>query len=293
MSSEVLHTCTACGRSNFTTRGLRAHVCRPDRSPSPMPKSSLSPAKAPAVIDLEPAAPALAVAAPDPWAKARRFVEAATLFQRASLAAQIMAGLELLALHKIWGVQRGGDRRSKPHDVALIQPWSVAVKKQLGISDQTAGRWMEMARAARPRLSKGDLDLGALLEKHPGALTPAEQELLKKAVHKISDGRTQMEFLLECGVTKAAQGSGSGKQKATTTETTATNEDNPEPATPAASPLPAGWEEQTHGLHKILTSALEHAWWKECDLPALQSVHGNLLDLSAQIAEAIKGRARK
>ena len=107
-----------------------------------------------------------------------------------------MAGLGLLELHK--GYQRGGDRKSNTHDASLI--WPEVVKRELGISHDTARRWMDMARAARPRLTKGDIDLGRILEKHPGALTPAEQELLKTAVHKISDGKTQMEFLLECGV---------------------------------------------------------------------------------------------
>jgi|GEM_PF-3428420 len=157
------------------------------------------------------------------WQRAKRYVESATLFQRASLAAQIMAGVELTALHKAWGVGRGGNRRSKPHSVALIPSWAEAVKTQLGISDQTAGRWMEMAAAAKKRLSKGDLDLGALLEKHPGALTPAEQELLKQAVHRISDGRTQLEFLLECGGVKPGQGIAvmrDGPQRSTTATTT-------------------------------------------------------------------------
>lgn len=38
--AEPLHTCPKCGRKNFTTRGLKAHVCRPDRNPSPMAKTS-------------------------------------------------------------------------------------------------------------------------------------------------------------------------------------------------------------------------------------------------------------
>jgi hypothetical protein len=150
--------------------------------------------------DLVPA-PATGLATVDPvagqWARARSYVEAATLFQRASLAAQIMAGMELLELHKGYA---GAGRRKFSHDVKIS--WEDAVKQELGISYQTAYRWMGMAKAARPRLTKGDIDLGRLLEKHPAALTPAERELLKKAVHKISDGQTQMEFLLSCGVSK-------------------------------------------------------------------------------------------
>lgn len=41
---ETLHTCPRCGRANFTTRGLKAHVCRPERGPGPR---SASPAVLP------------------------------------------------------------------------------------------------------------------------------------------------------------------------------------------------------------------------------------------------------
>jgi hypothetical protein len=159
----------------------------------------------------------------DEWARARRFVEAATLFQRASLAAQVMAGLVLDDLKK--GFPHGGGRAnagrrlfpaqtrakaSSPQHADLIllpvpavgekrETWEQAIRERRNISPDTAARWMEMGRAARTRLGKGDIELGAILEKHPGALTAAEQELLKRAVRRISDGRTQMEFMLECG----------------------------------------------------------------------------------------------
>ena len=212
---NALVTCPDCGTPNFSPRGLKAHrgnlncqrrlTAAAEAAADALPATRFSPLTTPSkpmskalaktsptTIDIEPAA-----AAPDPWAKARLFVEHATLFQRASLAAQIMAGFELLALHKSLGMRQGKrSDRNFPHSAGS---WEKAVKTELGISADTASRWMGMAKEAKPRLSKGDLDLGAILEKHPGALTPAEQELLKKAVHKISDGRTQMEFLIDCG----------------------------------------------------------------------------------------------
>ena len=313
MSAEILHTCPSCGRGNFTERGLRTHRCerRPDRPSgsslpapiSPLPAMSKAHPKAPlspAVIEIEPAPGAVQV---DPWAKARRLVEAATLFQRASLAAQILAGLELLTLHKTWGVKRGGDRKSgskphdvaliggegaKPHGVALIPKWSDAVKKHLGISDQTAARWMEMAKAAKPRLSKSDLDLGSILEKNPGALTPAEQELLKKAVHKISDGRTQMEFLLECGVTKASQGSGAKGGNTRGGGAGGDNNDGEagEPAVPAD-----GWEPRAKGLNNLLVEALGDNPWNECNEAERRILHGNLIDAAKAVAATLKPKA--
>ncbi len=37
--TELLHNCPNCGRENFTARGLKAHVCRPDRAAAPSPMS--------------------------------------------------------------------------------------------------------------------------------------------------------------------------------------------------------------------------------------------------------------
>lgn len=185
-----------------------------------MPKAALKLSRKPAgdVIDIAPAANPLAAR----WAKAKRFIEAATLFQRASLAGQIMAGLELGELHKIYESQGRRSDLTSSHNVTKLS-WEEALEKEVGISRMTAWRWMEMGRAARPRLAKSDLELGAILEKNPGSLTAAEQELLKKAVHKISDGKTQLEFMLEAGVTKAAQGSAAkgGKLTAGTPAATA------------------------------------------------------------------------
>ena len=149
------------------------------------------------------------------WKLARRYIDGAAFFQRASLASQIMAGFVLLELRKKWGVQQGGDRKSaafqksKPHDGVLIfESWDVAVKRNLGVSASTGYRFMDMAKGTQKRLPKGDTGLRNILARYPGMVTPAELELLEKAVDKISNGQTQTEFLLECGITKAPQGSG-------------------------------------------------------------------------------------
>jgi hypothetical protein len=149
-ADEILYACPLCHRSGFTKRGLLAHRCeaKADRAglsgheyakaivtqskaftssarhsdsnagslslSLPMPKTALSASEPP--LEIEPAAAVSTVVVvdppADPWAKARRYVEAATLFQRASLAAQIMAGLELDALHKKLGM-RSGKRTDK------------------------------------------------------------------------------------------------------------------------------------------------------------------------------------
>jgi hypothetical protein len=65
-----------------------------------------------------------------------------------------------------------------------------------------------MAKVARPRLKKAGIDLAdlQLLELNPTKLLPAQREALTKAVHKITDGKTQTEFLIEEGIMKVPQG---------------------------------------------------------------------------------------
>jgi len=281
---EVLHTCPRCGRKNFTTRGLKAHVC-----------------KGPQIVTFEVVEPSRALALPDKpdpiaeqWAKARRYVEAATLFQRASLAAQIMAGFVLLDLFKGFRETRGGDHKSSRylvenqkfhsetfdfHPPVTVSEkrelWEEAVKRELAISKVTAWRWMEMARAAKSRLTKGDIDLAAILEKNPGAITPAEQELLKRAVHKISDARTQMEFLLECGVTKAppAYHGGGGAHD--------TADDDGEPPAKSAQELCMEILEQLALARK---GACDHAVWMQMSRQQHDDLKDAFDDADAQIA---------
>ena len=269
----------------------------PNPSLSPMPKTSLTVLPtAPETIDIEPAAPAV-----DGWQKVRRYAEHAALFQRASLACQIMAGFELIALRDATKRQgkrsdtSSGSRKKLAANTSGSRNNSgegflAEVQKLGGISQSTAYEWMEMAKVAKPRLAKGDLDLAVILEKNPGALSPAEQELLKKAVHKISDGRKQMEFLLECGAIKAPQGS-AAKGGNTTRALPAAEGEATAPAQPA-SHLPAGWEDQSVSLNRIVLSALQGHWWKECDQAARRELHGNLIDLAREISDTLKQEPR-
>lgn len=211
----------------------------------------------------------------DRWQRARNYVEGAALFQRASLAAQIMAGFELAELNKIYNRQGKRSDLTLSHDDTKLS-WEEALKQHLGIGKMTAWRWMEMAKAAKPRLAKSDLQLGAILEKHPGALTGPEQELLRHAVHKISDGRTQMEFMLEEGIIKAPQGSGAkggntGGRQATNVEV-----------------LAEGQREQTRLLINLLTEALTDRPWNPADEADRRKLHGLLIDTASAVKETLR-----
>lgn len=146
-------------------------------------------------------------------------------FARASLAMQVMCGITLREIKRQSPYTQG--RRAlpgkKPHDAGFSEngpemgvsvasdpfagfpTWETFLKGTAGISADTAGRWMAMAEAALPRLRKldgwGDM-IQSLLDRPISNLAPDEVAMLSKAVAKITDGRTQLDFLAELGIVK-------------------------------------------------------------------------------------------
>lgn len=158
----------------------------------------------------------------------RQYATQSDRFARASLAMQVMAGFELLEIKAQSPYTRGGRRtpKSNPHDAGLTKnaqdsallaktapsnpfegwpTWETFLHQALGISADTAGRWMAMAENARHRLKKLD-GWGALvrdlMERPIADLNPEEVDVLSRAVAKITDGRTQLDFLAELGIVK-------------------------------------------------------------------------------------------
>ncbi len=80
------------------------------------------------------------------WTPAQKALDAFTKSARDGAAHAVRCGLELLRLRAEVGISRGGDRRSNPHAAGLIPNWADLVARELGISDDTAQRWMRAAR---------------------------------------------------------------------------------------------------------------------------------------------------
>jgi hypothetical protein len=158
----------------------------------------------------------------------RQYATQSDRFARASLAMQVMAGFELLEIKAQSPYTRGGRRtpKSNPHDAGLTKnahesavlaktapsnpfdgwpTWETFLNQALQISADTAGRWMAMAENARPRLKKldgwGSL-VRDLMERPIADLNPDEVDVLSRAVAKITDGRTQLDFLQQLGIVK-------------------------------------------------------------------------------------------
>jgi hypothetical protein len=151
-------------------------------------------------------------------ARVRQYVDAGEKMFRAGLAMHVMAGFELLDLRKASPYSRGGDRKSAPgsnrHCGGLIEntpfsaypTWDSFVSSGLGLAPRTVERWMKMAEAVKPRLKRltgwGDL-VRDLIERPITELSPEECETLTKAVSKLTDGRTQLDFMVELGLVKS------------------------------------------------------------------------------------------
>lgn len=158
----------------------------------------------------------------------RQYATQSDRFARASVAMQVMAGFQLALIKAESPYTRGGRRtpKSNPHDAGLTEnaqnstvlvkteqanpfegwsTWEAFLQGVLGISADTAGRWIAMAENARPRLKKldgwGSL-VRDLIDLPIASLNPDEVDVLSRAVAKITDGRTQQDFLHELGIVK-------------------------------------------------------------------------------------------
>lgn len=205
MTTEVLVDCPECGRQNFTTKGLKAHRCRPAAPASPPVTPE---ANAPA---LPKALASLPVEVAGSWDAARLWRDAAVAMERGKLFCQVMLGLELIALKEVFGISQGKRTDLSQNETS----WSAdLVEKELGISRATAFRIMAMADAARLRLKK----LPALQGVDQGefslfSLNSAQRASLETAVHKLTDGRTQAEFCQDLGIAKLPAGAKSAGRK--------------------------------------------------------------------------------
>lgn len=148
------------------------------------------------------------------WDGARRWRDAAVAMEEGKLFCQVMMGFELIALRAAVGVEHGKKTDSSQLGKSADN-WVELLEKELGISKTSAYRLMEMAEGAKPRLKA----LPELREFDPStvavsALPEETHAALTKAVKKLTDGATQVEFMRELGLAKQPQGAGAkGREK--------------------------------------------------------------------------------
>lgn len=133
------------------------------------------------------------------WDTARRFANAANRFEHGAVACRVMAGIALLDLHQSHSIRAGNPADRDPE----TQPaWPEIVKRELGVSDETARRWMAMAKSALPRLQSGEAGevFRQLLTIPITELSEHQCKVLNHAVEKLVDGRSQLDFMESLGL---------------------------------------------------------------------------------------------
>ena len=201
------------------------------------------------------------------WDGVRHWLNAAKMFEQGKLFSQVMTGFELLALKKAHGVVNGNNQHEgrvsqngKPTD-----DWETILQKEAGLAQTTAYRYMDMAKAAAPRLKK----LPALKNFDPfttplAKLPDTQRAAMETAVKKLTDGKTQTDFFEE--LYKQASGNPNAK-----------------PGGPKTKPTTA---EQAEAAFKI---AMENSGWMGKAITASNkdfflTTRENDLEIDAQIA---------
>ncbi len=194
-----------------------------------------------------------------------------------------MAGFHLIELQTALRLGQGQYSRSKPNDSVLIEghkpndsvyghkSWAEFVKSEVGISDDTARNWMNMARAAAPRIRKetGFKELPLL---NPSEMTAEQEKSVDAVVHKLADGKSQMDFMMELGLAKKPQGSGAkGGHKP------AADPNKPKPENPEQQAAIDIW---TPILRDLELEGLDEKSWAHLPDALLARLKGILIDLN-------------
>ena len=156
-------------------------------------------------------------AANNTWDAVRYWASGAERFSQATLACQVMAGFALKELHQANKISQG-KRTDLNLPNGLVsshdgKSWPEIVKAESGISDETARNWMKMAEGVKARWKKLPIRdrLNALMTVPPSQWAESDAKLISDAVHKATDGRTQLEFMWELGIAKNP-GGGRGRK---------------------------------------------------------------------------------
>ena len=136
---DTLVTCPDCGTPNIYSRALAAHR----KSKNCARRRTTAPLAIAGDVLMEPGTS-------QQFALARRYIGGMNAVASGALAITVLLGAEFQRLHKLFGVRRGGDRRSNPHVAGL--KWSELVERETGLSEDTAARYMQRAAEARKRL---------------------------------------------------------------------------------------------------------------------------------------------
>lgn len=120
----------------------------------------------------------------------------------------VLLGIELKRLKKNLGETRG---RKNPSASGIS--WGDLVKRELGITDDTATKYMLMAEGSKKRIPIIQELEEKLLTAPLASLTEKEQREITEAVQNLTDGKTAKEVMQELGIARQDAGANLDKDR--------------------------------------------------------------------------------
>lgn len=156
-------------------------------------------------VEIVPAADnSLAAQSPE-FDPARQYLSAARLHGAATAAFLVLLGVEIKRLRAIHQPKRGQPKKNS-RNVSGILSWPELIKRELGISDDSARNYEAMAEAGKKHIA--ELNAEELLTMPLCQLPDVRREQIVKAVQKVTDGHTAQQLMFDWGIAKKPQGSG-------------------------------------------------------------------------------------
>jgi hypothetical protein len=153
--------------------------------------------------------------------QARTYFDALRGMAGGMAALAVIFGAELERLHKLYGIQRGGDRRSDQTRMLSGLKWSDLVKRELGISDDTARNYMNLSREARERLPAIRELAETLLTTPLGSMPELKRAALLEKTRSLLPSDSANQLMLDWGIAKKPAlrgGHRSGPEKLTSAQ---------------------------------------------------------------------------
>lgn len=115
----------------------------------------------------------------------------------------VLLGTELARLHKLYGVKAGRPKNNS-HNVVGIK-WEQLVKQELGISDESARRYMDLAEGAKKRLPEFAPIAEELLTTPLASLPETRRAELAEKTRNILPSESAQELAIEWGLSRRAK----------------------------------------------------------------------------------------
>ena len=281
--TETLHDCPRCGRKHFTKPGLKAHACKGAIVVAKRKAFTIAPAPGEAhAIELSALNLVAAPTVSEEFGQARIYVHALEGMAHGMAAIAVVLGAELQRLHKLFGVQRGGDRRSadQTRSRSCLIEWPDLVQRELGVSHDTARNWMHLAEQARKRLPNFAPIAALLLATPLGSLPDLQRAELVESTRKLLPEESARQLMFDWGIVKKAKSRGGARTK------------DPDKTYDPNAPVENARDLLLHPLRTVMMRWRE----KEAKLPLwshlppeeLREIDGILLDLRTDLKAALK-----